>query len=309
MDLGLLRAFLMVADHGHYGRAAQALNITQPTLTKQIQALEAQAGGRLFDRGRHGAVLTDLGGVLLPDAQALLRQADALSRRMTRIAGGEIGRLSVGFGLSSIDLAPRLVAAFRRRRPHAHITLDDMSSQAQLDRLKEGRLDVGFVRLPVDRGWGRLSVGSDRLALAHAHHRDTPPHDVTQLPQWVARHEFLQLVHERGPGLAGQINRLCTAISVRPTVIQQAHDLQTVLALVAAGAGAAFVPASAHRIAPSPVTIAPIRHPAAAWRMAVVWNRERLHPLTAGFLALVREHREQGEQGEKDEKDEQGDGS
>ncbi|MFI9596699.1 LysR family transcriptional regulator [Nonomuraea sp. NPDC052265] len=290
MDLVLLRAFLTVAEHGHYGRAARTLSVTQPTLTKQIQSLEAQVGGRLFDRGRHGAVLTDLGTVLLPDAQALLRQADALTRRMARTAAGEIGKLAVGFGLSSIDLAPRIVAAFRRRHPDAHVTLDDMSSQAQLDRINAGDLDVGFVRLPLDGGWGRLPLAGDRLALACADHDDQPPHDVGDLARWVARHDFLQLVQERGPGLARQINRLCAAVTVRPAIVQEAQDLQTVLALVAAGVGVAFVPASAHRIAPSSVTITPIRHPAAEWQIAVVWKDERLRPLTTGFLDLVREH-------------------
>ncbi|MFI7465972.1 LysR substrate-binding domain-containing protein [Nonomuraea sp. NPDC049646] len=290
MDLVLLRAFLTVAEHGHYGRAARTLNVTQPTLTKQIQSLEAQVGGRLFDRGRHGAVLTELGAVLLPDAQALLRRADALTRRMARMAAGEIGRLAVGFGLSSIDLAPRIVAAFRRRHPDAHVTLDDMSSQVQLDRIDAGDLDVGFVRLPLEGGRGRLPLAGDRLALAWADHDDRPPHDVGELASWAARHDFLRLARERGPGLARQINHLCTAVAVRPAVVQEARDLQTVLALVAAGAGVAFVPASARRIAPPAVTITPIRHPAAEWQIAVVWKDGRPGPLTTGFLDLVREH-------------------
>ncbi|MGW2150375.1 LysR substrate-binding domain-containing protein [Nonomuraea bangladeshensis] len=288
MDLGLLRAFLAVTEHRHYGRAADRLNITQPTLTKQIQTLEAQVGGRLFDRGRHGATPTRLGALLLPEAQSLVRHADALTQRMTRMARGEAGTLTVGFGLSSIDLVPRLVAAFRRRCPGAHVTLDDMSSQRQLDEIRAGRLDVGFVRPPREAGWEHLPVGTDRLALAHA---GEPPPRPADLPGWVARHDFLQLAQVKGPGLAGQIDRFCDATGIRPTVIQEAHDLQTVLALVAAEAGAAFVPASAARIAPAPVTITPIGHPAAAWQISAVWNREHMHALTAGFLALIREQR------------------
>jgi DNA-binding transcriptional LysR family regulator len=289
MDIGLLRAFLTVAEQRNYGRAAQLLLVTQPTLTKQIQSLEARVGGRLFHRGRHGATPTELGAALLPEAQDLVRRADALAVRMARMAGGEIGRLSVGFGLSSIDLAPRLVAAFRRSRPDAYVTLEDMSSQEQLDKLRAGELDVGFVRLPDEDGWGRLILGTDRLALASADHMDPPPSDPADISRWVDRHDFVQLVTARGPGLAGQINRFCTAVGVRPGVVQETHDLQTVLALVAAGTDAAFVPASAARIAPPPITITPLRHQAAEWRIAAVWSPGHLSPLAASFLGLVRD--------------------
>ncbi|RSN15397.1 LysR family transcriptional regulator [Nonomuraea sp. WAC 01424] len=287
MELMLLRAFLTVAELGTYGSAAQKLLVTQPTLTKQIQSLEARVGGRLFHRGRHGATLTDLGAILLPEAQELVRRADALALRMTRAAAGEIGRLSVGFGLSSIDLAPRAVAAFRRCHPDAHVTLDDMSSQEQFDRLATGELDVGFVRLPEGDDWAHMVLDTDRLALASTGEHTSPPQDTSDLPGWVARHRFVQLRKERGSGLVGQIERLCGALSVRPDVIQEADDLQTVLALVAAGVGAAFVPARAGRIAPPPVTVTPLRHPVAEWQIAVVWNRDRVQPMTANFLAVL----------------------
>lgn len=285
----LLRAFLTVAEHGRYSRAAQDLMVTQPTLTKQIQSLEARVGGRLFHRGRHGATPTALGAILLPEARDLVRRADALAQRMTKAARGEIGRLSVGFGLSSIDLAPCAVAAFRRRYPDAHVSLDDMSSQEQLDRLATGELDVGFVRLPEGDTWGHMALDTDRLAFASSARHAPPPQDVASLPRWIGGQRFVQLTKERGPGLAWQIERLCAAIAVRPTVIQEAHDLQTVLALVAAGVGTALVPARAGRIAPASVAIIPIDHPAAEWRIAVAWNRGRAHPMTANFLAVLRD--------------------
>lgn len=278
MDIGLLRAFLAVAEHRNYGRAARELLVTQPTLTKQIQSLEARVGGRLFRRGRHGATLTELGSSLVLEAQDLVRRSDALDRRMGRMARGEVGRLSIGFGLSSIERAPRLVAAFRRRYPEARLVLDDMSSREQLDRLATGELDVGFMRPPPGGAWGSLALGTDRLALATTSGADlSDPGDLVQLRR------------DRGPGLVGQIDRLCEALDIRPRVVQESQDLLTVLALVAAGVGAAFVPAGAARVAPHPVVVTPIDHPAAQWQVAVVWDPGRAHPMTARFLDLVRE--------------------
>jgi DNA-binding transcriptional LysR family regulator len=163
-----------------------------------------------------------------------------------------------------------------------------MSSQEQLDRLRAGELEVGFVRLPDEDGWGRLILGTDCLALASADHGDPSPSDPADISRWVDRHDFVQLVTARGPGLAGQINRFCAAAGVRPGIVQEAHDLQTVLAPVAAGTDASFVPASAARIAPPPITITPLRHPAAEWRIAAVWNPGH-PPLAASFLDLVRD--------------------
>lgn len=291
MDLGLLRAFVTLAAHRNYGRAARDLSVTQPTLTKQIQSLEARAGGRLFHRGRHGAVLTDLGVLLLPDAHDLLRRADALSARMAGMAHGELGRLAVGFGLSSIDLAPRAVAAFRRRYSEVRVTLEDMSSQAQVERLETGELDVGFVRLPVADEWEHLTVGTDRLAIAATDRHGPPPPAAADLPAWAAAHGVVRLAAARGPGLDRQVDRLRTVVGALPDVVQEAHDLQTVLALVAAGVGVAFVPAGAARIAPPTVTITPIDHPVAVWRIGAVWSGRRRTAVIRNFLEVVRDIR------------------
>ncbi|MCP2342670.1 LysR family transcriptional regulator [Actinomadura rupiterrae] len=287
MELGLLRAFLAVAEYRHYGQAAHALVLTQPTLTKQIQTLERRLGGRLFDRGRHGATLTDLGAALLPEAQELVERAEALELRMARLAAGHTGLLTLGFGLSSLQFAPRAVAAFRRRHPDVNVTLDDLPSQGQLDRLERGELDVGFVRMPVEARWGRHILHTDRLAVACT--GETPPDDPRHLADWIAHRGLIRLVRSRGPGLFQQITRLCAALGLDPSPAQESRDLQTVLALVAAGAGVAFVPASAADIAPPAVTLVPVAHLAAEWRIGAVWHPGRLRPLTANFLDVVRE--------------------
>src|SRR5437879_5205710 len=118
-----LTAFVAVADQRGYGNAARELHITQPALTKQIQALERELGGRLFTRGRHGATLTEFGALLLPQVRDLVGAAEEFLRRARRLAGGEAGTLTLGFGLSTIDIAPQAVAAFRRTYPGVEVSL------------------------------------------------------------------------------------------------------------------------------------------------------------------------------------------
>ncbi|WP_166349515.1 LysR family transcriptional regulator [Phytoactinopolyspora limicola] len=281
MDLRLLRAFLAVADHRHYGAAAHQLSLTQPALTKQIQTLERQLGGHLFTRGRHGAALTDLGQSLLTDARDLVVRSDLLASRAVRFAQGTVGRLSVGFGLSSIELAPWSVAEFRRRWPDVSVTLDDMSSRAQIERIAAADLDVGFVRLPAGAGLQQYTLRQDRLAVA------APSAPAGELGAWLREHDLVRLHRDKGPGLAGHIDRFCAAQAATPGTVQVAHDLQTVLALVAAGVGPALVPASATRIAPSTVSVTPIDDPGASWDVGVVWNPEHCPPVVSNFLNVV----------------------
>ncbi|MEJ3651937.1 LysR substrate-binding domain-containing protein [Actinomycetes bacterium KLBMP 9759] len=274
-----MRTFLVVADLASFSQAARALSISQPALSKQIQVLESDVGAALFDRGRHGAFLTVVGQVLLPDAQRLVRDADALARRVRHAAGGGIGRLSVGFGLSSIELAPLVVARFRREHPECDVLLDDIPSLEQEARLRSGELSVGFTRRPSDPELSWTAMRDDRLALAHTGER----------PATLQGSDLIRLARVKGPGLAAQIDRYCAEAGLRLGTLQEAHDLQTVLALVTAGIGVALVPSSARRIAPEPVVLDPVEHEAAAWQSGVAWRPSQVTPLIANFLRIATE--------------------
>src|ERR1700761_6528455 len=131
MELKLLRAFLAVAELRHFGHAAEALYVSQPALSKQIVALEASLGARLFERGRHGAELTVFGEAFLADAEALVRDADNILARAREASSGTRGYLRVGLGLSTLTEAPQLIAQFRKLHPNVSVTLNDLSSAEQ----------------------------------------------------------------------------------------------------------------------------------------------------------------------------------
>jgi DNA-binding transcriptional LysR family regulator len=95
LDLRLVRSFTVVAEHRHFGRAAAALRVAQPSLGRQIRRLERQVGARLLDRTPQGSRLTEAGEVFLPCATALLRSADRAAGRAR--AAAEPSRITVGF--------------------------------------------------------------------------------------------------------------------------------------------------------------------------------------------------------------------
>lgn len=288
MELRLLRAFVTAAREPTFSEAATALSITQPALTKQIQQLEAVVGTPLFRRGRHGSELTAAGVALLGDAQEIVDRSAAFDSRAKRIASGEEGHLPIGFGLSSITIAPRAVAAFLSRSPGVSVRLEDMSSAAQLEQIRAGRLDIAFVRLPVPADLRSVPLLSDHLAVAYPAGWEAPRDD-EGLSDWFARHPLVRLSAVRGPGLAAQAARFLADIGAHPAVLQDADDLQTVLALAAAGVGAGIVPESARNIAPPRVEMLRLSGRHASWKVGVAWNPSNETPLVRAFLDELSE--------------------
>lgn len=272
---------MAVADQHGFGPAAHSLAITQPALTKRIQVLERELGGTLFTRGRHGATLTEFGATLLPQARELVAAADEFKRRAYRLSHGEAGRLTLGFGLSTIDLAPRAVAAFRRSYPEVEISLEDLPSSVQVDRIRTGELHAGFIRLPVGDDLHQRVLRRDHLAIAST---NPVPNDIVG---WLAEQPLVRLAQATGPGLAAQIDRLCAAWHIQPGTLHETHDLQTVLALVAAGTGPALIPATAARIAPPTVTFTRLDDPAAVWDVGIAWQPAQHTALVANFLTIL----------------------
>jgi DNA-binding transcriptional LysR family regulator len=285
MELKLLRAFLTVAELRHFGHASEVLCVSQPALSKQIVALEESLGARLFERGRHGAELTTFGAGFLPDAQSLVRDADEIHTRARESSSGTRGYLRVGLGLSTLTLAPQLIAEFRRQYPKVSVTLNDLSSAEQGRRLLAGKLDVGFLRLPADRGLDAFPVLDEALALAVPQHARWKriPGNLEELNE----QGFIGLARGRGPGLAAQIDRWCSEHRFVPRVTQQADDIQTVLAAVAAGVGAAFLPSRTQYLLRD-ARVLPLRGAAAQWQVGLAWQAERDDPVMTRFVEFVR---------------------
>ncbi|MBU9441606.1 LysR family transcriptional regulator [Burkholderia multivorans] len=285
MELKLLRTFLTVTELSHFSRAADALHMSQPALSKQIGALEASLGGKLFERGRHGAELTPFGERFLPDAQALVRDADEIVARAREAASGQRGHLRLGICLSVLTLVPRLVAEFRRLNPGIAVTLSDLSSAEQTRRMRAGKLDAGFLRLPADDGLSSCRVIDESLALA------VPPQlgfkrvpaDLDVLNEL----GFIALQRARGAGLAAQIDRWCMARRFVPHVTQQAEDVQSVLTSVAAGVGVAFIPSGAQYLLRD-ATVLPLDGRDAKWRVGLARLSGRDDPVTTRFVTFMR---------------------
>lgn len=285
MDLKLLRAFTELVDAGHYGKAAAKLCVTQSTLTKQIQALEAAVGGVLFERGRHGAKPTALGEVLLAEARPLLRLSAEADLRLKRASSGLTGRLDIGFGISTLIAAPALIAGFRRAVPDCQLTLNDMASREQHERLLAGRLDVGFCRVPEMDELSFAPILAEHLALVAPHGIELPPPDRLDDLNDIG---FVALAPNRGPGLHAQATAWCNAAGFTPRVVQQADDILTVHAVVAAGLGVALLPWQGVEALGTTTQHMRLSGQHASWPIGLAWRTADSNPLLARFVVHAR---------------------
>src|SRR5712672_58976 len=147
MELRHLRYFVVIGEEQHYGRAAHRLRIAQPALSRQIQNLEEEIGFKLFDRLSRGVKISAAGKLFLEDARRILQQVDEATRRAKRVASGQSGTLRVGFveSISWHGVVPDSFRQFRERQPDVELQLKPLSSARQLEAVRTGQLDAGFL--------------------------------------------------------------------------------------------------------------------------------------------------------------------
>ncbi|GAA2559388.1 LysR family transcriptional regulator [Winogradskya consettensis] len=179
LDLRKLRYFAAVADKLHFGRAAEELHIAQPVLSRQIRALEHDLGTPLLTRDSHGVALTDAGRQLLIDVGPLLASAHAVRHRVAVAARGN-RRLMVGFRAGITVTAA--VREFATRHPDVLVDVQRIEGDDQATMLLDGRIDIGFVRLPIDETGLRVIplYTEPRVAVLPAGHRFAGKEQITE---------------------------------------------------------------------------------------------------------------------------------
>jgi DNA-binding transcriptional LysR family regulator len=177
LDLRLVRYFTVVAGHRHFGRAAEALHITQPSLSRQIRRLEQQLGARLLDRTSRGTRLTEAGEVFLTHAKALLRSAAQTAAR-TR-AAAEPSRITIGYTTGLIITSA--VRELRRRHPDADVHPLHLGWNEPREALLDHRVDAAVARLPIrtDRLHVTVLYDEPRVLLVPLGHRLAGKESVT----------------------------------------------------------------------------------------------------------------------------------
>lgn len=278
-----LAGFIAVAEELHFGRAAERLNMTQPPLSRQIQKLEKTVGAELLERDNRKVELTAAGKAFLDEARRLMVLADRAPVTARRIASGRSGLLRIGFtAASGFSILGPLLEEIAVLLPDVDIDLQELVTGDQLHRLQTGELDMGLARPPFDtdlfdshllyREAMVLAVPSGHRLVALK--RDVSHEDIKEEPLIMhsptqARY-FYDLVVRLLPVQHGN-------------VVHTVSQILTMVSLVAAKRGVAFVPHSATALGVQGVEYLPLAASVGdPVELHAIWHRKVQNP------ALVR---------------------
>jgi DNA-binding transcriptional LysR family regulator len=292
MELRHLRYFVAVGEEQHYGRASRRLRVAQPALSRQIQDLEKEVGFKLFDRLPRGVRLNPAGKLFLEDARRILQEVSDAAARAARVARGRSGTLRVGFteNASWRGVVPDSFRRFREQQPDAELQLHPAASLDQLEAIRSGRLDAGFINFmpKADPELDQLAVAEQyvELAVPRRHPlakmkkvrlRDLVDVSFVWFPRWAA------------PAFYDQMMEACYRGGLKsPRVVQEGLNEATILSLVSTGLGAGWVLGSARWRSPATVTILPVVDLNVTLRLALAWRRDNASPLLASFIGEVQ---------------------
>jgi DNA-binding transcriptional LysR family regulator len=280
-----LASFAVLAEQLHFGRAATRLHISQPALSKRIRSLEDKVGGPLLVRNRRGVALTSAGTMFYKEARRIIRDVEVAFEAVRGATSGELGKLRLGVGMSTVhSLVPRALLKFRESSPGVEIEIADMSTPSQIEALIAGRLDVGFVRLPVKHPMLTVrKVLTERLTIATSEKFTGP---LTM--QGIQEQPFILIDRGVSATYHDHCISLCDRSGFTPRIVYEPNDMFTILNLVSAGIGVSLVPRAARVMHVSGVKFAPVHSSYAEWDIGMAWNKKLESEIVRKFAEVCR---------------------
>ncbi|MBO0732198.1 MAG: LysR family transcriptional regulator [Acidimicrobiaceae bacterium] len=290
MQLHQLRYFVAVSEERHFTRAARLLHVAQPSVSSAIRALERELGASLLHRSRGTVDLTPAGETFLPWARQVLADCEAGEAAVRDALGLRRGRLALGATPSLTTTAlPGVLAEYHRRYPGIDLALHEAGSPDLVGRLEQAGLDLALVILPINQSWVRATaLYEEELVLAVG-----PDHPLAGRER-VAIGELrdVPLVMFRdGYDLRISTLAACRQAGFQPVLAIDGGEMDGVLAMTAAGLGAAVVPASAVNAQQPGLRAVRFKDAALTRTVGLASRRDRVLPRPAqAFVELLSEH-------------------
>ena len=290
MNLDLLRSFFAISEFGSLSKAAEQLHVSQSTLTRQVQALEAEIGGQLLERGRRGVGLTTAGHALLEGMRPVVARADIVVSEVQRLARGQSASLRIGYLMAAAGeyLNPAL-AALRRSHPETKVWLVELSPGDQINALRRGELDMivlGSINGAVPREFfvRRIATLPVVAALPETHAlaqgADIALSDLR-------RELFIGRTLEDIPGYNNWLIQLCRRAKFRPKIVENAHGFTHTLSLLVAEDAVTLFSGLVLKFKVPGVVFRPLRSPPVKWDLQVAWQRGKISEPVRNLVSLL----------------------
>jgi DNA-binding transcriptional LysR family regulator len=291
IDLKVLYYFTVLAEERHFGIAAKRIGIEQPPLSLQIQKLERIMATELFDRSKRQIKLTAAGETLLPEAYHLLKQSKQLVDNIKSVGRGESGIIQIGFATSTIFSGiTTAIQSQKEQYPKVELRLREMSSAAQIEALKNGTIDIGFIREAGEHEQiiSKQIIKERFIAVVSNQHR-LAKKEAIKLKE-LEGEAFVHFPREVAPALFDKVNLVFSKAKFRPNIVQEAYEWQTIVSLVEANLGVSICPASFQKLKIGKVQYKPFTDIKTETHIAVCYNINNKSRLIAPFIKVLEEH-------------------
>lgn len=285
MNQKVLKAFIELANTGNFQRAAKRLCVTQSTLTKQIQALEAELGLNLFSRIKSGTILNKNGHLLFDEINNILNAYEVLKNKATTLT--HPNNLSVGFGMATRDMAPALINNFMTSHPQNNITLIDLPTYLQNEKLLSGELDLAFMREQNGTTLKQMIVRRDRLLLIYHQSKKTVIEKKNILD--ILKTNTFLCIDENICGGTHNIVSTFLKSTVSVSNLKEISSYPNILSLVKENFGYALIPESAWHNEHKEILSTTINSPLTIWNIVMAWNERFNNTLRDDFIHYCHE--------------------
>lgn len=287
-QLAQLSCFIAAAEEGHFGRAAERLNMAQPTLSRQIQALEQALKVSLFERANRAVKLTVSGRIFLPEAKRIVGLAESAANLARRAWRGEYGTIRLGFtATAAYSLLPPILNRAAADLPELRISLKEGTTTAQKAALLADELDVAILRPSIDRGLFSERLLHQERYIAAVHVDDPRAGKDVLTLQDFHQQPFIMYSADGAGYSHGLLTALFHREHVVPIFTHYLDQNASILAFVAAGMGAALLPHSMTFVSCRNVVFKEVSAaPAVPLELYMVWRASSGNPALPAFLAL-----------------------
>ncbi len=240
MDFGQVEAFVQVSAHSSFSRAAEVLQLTQPSITARIQSLEREVGEELFERGGRGVRMTDAGLAFLPYAERILRTLVEGRDAIDEVRNVQLGSLQLGSALTvSTYVLPHILHTFRSQYSGVDVSIRTGRSEQVLSMIQSDEVQVGIVRSLSHPDIETIHLYDDEIVLTV--NREHPFAASGSATVEDAASEPIVLF-DRGSSYFGLIHGFFRQAGVVPNVAMELDSLEATKRMVEEGLGVALVP-------------------------------------------------------------------
>jgi len=298
MNVDFFRSLLAITEHGSLNRAADQLRVSQSTLTRQMQALEGDVGGKLLERTSSGVALTAAGHVLVEKIRPVLAQMDAVLEEVRRMNKGQSEQLRIGYLMSAAAeyLHPALLA-LKKTHPEVKAKLHDLTPGEQIAWLRRGDLDVAIMgqageALGNEFYLRKFAASPVYVALAETHPLATQPS--VRLSE-LRGQKFIGADDADMPGHNAWVKKVCRTAGFRVSFTENAESVTDSFAMILTDGAVGLFPEYHRKTRVAGVVFRRLAERKVTWDLYVAWQRGRASNALRTFVDALKSSASSGE--------------